>query len=175
MKAYLVQSDYSDLATGRGLLDFKDALAFADAEIAEEVFVRVCKGPVLKKPSNSGIEIGNIRPEFKSYFTKARDMAPALLDAISAHFDEGSISVLEGELDTENPVLCAYLVSTLTRLGYDWPQERLREMLKHRDWRVRLSVLFAAETELVESALNDESSLIRVIAQSVLQGRAEGG
>ena len=83
--------------------------------------------------------------------------------------DKESIPLLLKHLDSDNEQLRAFIVWRLTSLGYEWTIEQIGILLKDDNWKVRLNVLFACEEDDLETALDDESGVVRVVAQILSQ------
>jgi hypothetical protein len=95
--------------------------------------------------------------------------SPQCLYSVFVHLNAESIPLLLEYLNSDNEQLRAFLVWRLTSLGYEWPRDRLRVLLKDPYWKVRLNVLFALEPNGLEKALDDQNAVVRIIAQMLRQ------
>jgi len=172
LKFYLTITDYSDITSGNNLTELADALSqFAGAELAEEILVRLGDAPLFEKPFDSGIglQIVGLPDEWADQLEKPRDRAIDLRQAISSSFSNNSIPILKEALNTDNPDLRAYVVWQLTKLGYEWSDKKLKKILADTYWKVRLNSLFAVDMRGLCVLADDESPVVRVVAQLMLR------
>jgi hypothetical protein len=143
-----------------------------DRALAEWIFQKVAELPPTTEVSHypDGIPIGRPTHVFEVKQEKRReDIGHRSLEAIFPHLHYESIPLLLEHLDSDNEQLRAFIVWRVTRLGYEWPRERLWELLKDNYWKVRLNALFALDTDDLTKALDDESAIVRIIAQTLRQ------
>ena len=150
-------------------LEFLDVFVRAgDRALAEWIFQKVAESPPTTEVSHypDGIPIGRpIHVSEVKQEKRRKDMGHRYLEAIFPHLDYESIPLLLEHLDSDNEQLRAFIVWRVTSLGYEWPGDRLGELLKDPHWKVRLNALFALDTDDLEKALDDEKAVIRIIAQ----------
>jgi len=156
-------------------LEFFDVFARAgDRELAEWIFQKVAESPPTTEVSHypDGIPIGRpIRPSEVKKEKRREDIGYRYLEPTFPYLGNESIPMLLMHLGTDNDQLRAFIVWRVTSLGYEWPSDRLRELLKDSYWKVRLNVLFALDTDDLANALDDESAVVRIIAQMLHQAQ----
>ncbi|OHB73710.1 MAG: hypothetical protein A2Z25_11440 [Planctomycetes bacterium RBG_16_55_9] len=169
IKSYLRQTGFVDLSADRdrAIPFLADLLADGDRELAEEVVVALAGLPSAPEASDALTRESEQQRIFR--LTRHRDKnAPPCLEAVFAHLTAESIPLLLEHLDSDNDQLRAFIVWRLTSLGYHWPREQLRELMKDPYWKVRLNALFALDKGGLANALDDENPVVRVIARFVV-------
>lgn len=172
IKSYLRQTRFADLSAdrGRAINHLADLLADGDRELAEEVVAALAGLPSAPESSNAPTRESEQQRTFR--LTRHRDKnAPPCLEAIFAHLTSESIPVLLEHLNSDNDQLRAFVVWRLNTFGYEWPSDRLQELLKDPYWKVRLNTLFALNTDELVKALDDENAVVRMIAQMLRQAQ----
>ncbi|UCG47061.1 MAG: hypothetical protein JSU94_16375 [Phycisphaerales bacterium] len=168
LKSSLKKTDYSDLSLRQNLSRLEDALAlFADCEIAEQVFIRISESPLIRNPLFPNMQANWPFEDVKEKFANPFDLTSSFRKAISPHFRKRSIPVLKNELHAEDPALVAYVVWQLTRLGYEWPDQELKQLLENEHWKVRANALLAAGKQAADLMQTDDNNIVRVIAAMI--------
>ncbi|MHC4111441.1 MAG: HEAT repeat domain-containing protein [Planctomycetota bacterium] len=172
-KTYLEKTGYSELSSKRRLSRLKDALThFADTDIAEQIFIRTSCASLMEQPLSLSFDFNSIPfDNFREQLNKPRDMTIKLRKAISPYFSKSSIPILKKELNSDNPNLRAYVVWQLTKLGYEWSEQELKQLFTDKDWKVRLNTLFAMDKKSVRTALDDENPVVRVTAKLIVENK----
>ena len=158
------KTGYHDLRFEKSLIFLQDALAeFGTRKSAEQVLSLIVEQPMMREnvPDFTAGE-GPLR-------WKPRDRKPGLCRAIAPYFDQQSIPLLKEKLAETDNGLRAYLVSQLTRLGYQWTDEQLQLLADDENWQVGLNALFAFDVELLKEAAGNDDHTIRVIAKLLAQ------
>jgi len=156
-------------------VEFVDVFERAgDRELAEWVFQEVADSPPTVEVSHfpGGIPIG--RPIHISEVKREKrreDIGYRYLEAAFPHLSAESVPLLLGHLDSDNDQLRAFIVWRVTSLGYEWPDEQLAALQKDSYWKVRLNVLFACDADDLVTALDDQSSVVRTVAQMLTQAQ----
>lgn len=145
-----------------------------DRELTEWVFQEVADSPPTVEVSHfpDGIPIGRPINIYEVKREKRReDIGYRYLEAAFPHLSTESIPLLLGHLDSDNDQLRAFIVWRVTSLGYEWPDEQLAALQKDSYWKVRLNALFACDVDDSAAALDDQSSVVRIIAQMLTQAQ----
>ena len=172
VKSYLRRTRFVNLFGDRGqdIRQLAALLADGDRELAEEVVVVLAGLPGEETPPNEPVATSGYTPRMR--LARHRDKnSPYCLGAVFAHLSVESIPLLLEHLDSDNDQLRAFIVWRVTSLGYEWPRDRLRELLKDSYWKVRLNALFALDTDDLTNALDDENAVVRIIAQMLRQAQ----
>jgi hypothetical protein len=170
LKTYLKKTDYYDLTTISELSTLSEALIlFADAELAEQIFKRTCEISLIEKFFDMDIRYYGSRKTIVDEIDRPRFMAIKLRKVISPYFHNILISELKKEIKRDNPNIRAYVVWQLTKLGYEWSGQELKQLFTDDDWKVRLNALFAMDEDTVRTALDDENPVVRVIAKFIIE------
>jgi len=166
IKSYLRQTQFVDLFVDRGsaIIPLANLLADADRELAEEVVTSLARLPEATEPAKE--PNGESQQERTMRLTRHRNRnTPRCLTAIFAHLSGESIPLLLKYMDSDNDQLRAFVVWRATSLGYKWPREQLDALRKDNFWKVRGNALFARDAKDLTPARDDQSALVRVIAQ----------
>jgi hypothetical protein len=170
IKSYLRQTQFVDLSADRdrAIIHLADLLDDGDRELAEEVvdaLAVLTNAPEYdNEPTRETAEQHTMR-----LMRHRNENTPHCLEAIFAHLTVESIPVLVSHLDSDNDQLRAFIVWRLTSLGYDWPRDHLRELMKDPSWKVRLNILFALDPDELTNAFDDENAVVEIIAQMLRQ------
>jgi hypothetical protein len=174
IKSYLRQTQFVDLFADRGsaIARLADLLADGDRELAEEVVAALAGLPnaseSAEEPSGESDQQRTIR------LTRHRDRnAPPCLEAVSAHLGRESVPLLLKHLESSNDQLRAFIVWRLTSLGYKWSREQLLALQKDSFWKVRVNAPFALDADGLTNALDDQSAVVRTIAQMLVQAQPQ--
>jgi len=155
-------------------MEFLDVLNRAgDRELAEWVFREVVASPPTAEVPYSPGEIPIGRPIHVSEVNmkkRRKDISYSFLEPAFPHLGIESIPLLLEHFGSDNDQLRAFIVWRVTSLGYEWPNDKLRELLKDEYWKVRLNTLFALEKDNLAEALDDENAFVRVVARMLHQG-----
>lgn len=100
-----------------------------------------------------------------------KDVSHKFLETIFPQLGEESIPLLLRHLDSDHDQLRAFVVWCLTTLRYEWPAEQVRALRKDPFWKVRLNALFAYDAQDLAAALDDENSIVQVVAQTLKGSR----
>jgi hypothetical protein len=146
-----------------GEKQFFDVLAKAgDRTLAEQMLQYVSESApsaeVLDIPEH-GIMLS--REDFK---THREDTSHEYLEPAFGHLTNESAPVLVEYLGSDNAQVRAFVVWRLTSLDYDWTDEQVAALLADGNWKVRLNALFACEADDLWTAMADENSVVRAVA-----------
>jgi len=167
-KTYVQQIGLADLFEGSEFLDVIGRLA--DRELAEQIFEKVTESP----PTEDSYDIPVGEP-FNildlERIKHPKDVSHKFLETIFPQLGEESIPLLLQHLDSDHDQLRAFVVWCLTTLRYEWPAEQVRALQGDPFWKVRLNALFVYAADELETALDDESSIVQVVAQTLRGSR----
>ncbi|TET64909.1 MAG: hypothetical protein E3J56_16530 [Candidatus Aminicenantes bacterium] len=156
--------------------EFLQALSRAgDRDLAEWVFHIVAESPPIRVsyvylddiPIGRPVHISEVKKQKRKKQTNNNSYR--YLEPIYPYLSEESIPLLLEHLDSDNEQLRAFVVWRLTSLGYEWTSEQLENLLNDDFWKVRLNVLFACNADELEAALDDESGIVRLLAEILSQ------
>ncbi|MFH1719696.1 MAG: hypothetical protein ABIF19_20280 [Planctomycetota bacterium] len=173
LKHYLRQTQFVDLFTDRrrDIAQLTALLAGGDRELAEEVVVVLAGLPSVTESADAPFAESEEQRTMR--LTRYRDRnSSRCLDAVFAHLGTGSMRLLLEHLDSGNEQLRAFVVWRVTSLGYNWSDEQLAAMQKDSYWKVRLNALFACDPDQLTTALEDQSAVVRVVAQMLIQAQS---
>jgi len=170
LREYTRQRDLSDPYEDREFLDVLRRVG--DRELAEWVLTKVADSP----PSRDAYRnVPMHRPVYHHDLAAAKyqeDIAHKHLEAIFPHLGAQSVPVLVEHLGSDSDHLRAFVVWRLTSLGYKWSVAQLRMLRQDECWKVRLSALFVGDREMLDGALTDRSSVVRVVAGAMVESGA---
>ena len=170
-KSYLSQTQIINLIDEQDLDILIELIEkLADRELAEKILEIVIKSAPIEESYD--IPVGQAIKVSEAIFPKhTKDASYKFLEAIYPHLSEESVPLLLEHLDSGNEQLRAFIVWRLTSLGYEWTSEQFGTLSKDDHWKVRLNALFACDTDDLETALDDKSGTVRVVAQILSQVR----
>jgi hypothetical protein len=145
-----------------------------DRELAEWVFQKVAES----RPSVQVSDYPDLIPTFEPtnisdvkgtrVIKRSKDLTDRYLEPTFPYIGFELIPLLLEHLDSDNDQLRAFIVWRLTSLGYQWPREQIAALRKDSYWKVRLNVLFALDADELAMALDDQSAVVRVVAQMLM-------
>jgi len=145
-----------------------------DRELAEWVFKKIAGSPPkIEQPYYpNGIPIG--RPFHISEVRQEKrieDVGHGFLEAAFGHLNAESMPLLIENLHSGNAQLRAFIVWRLTSLDYGWSAERLIELIRDDNWKVRLNIIWALDERALTGAANDKNPIVRIMAKTLQQAK----
>ncbi|MCX5638158.1 MAG: HEAT repeat domain-containing protein, partial [Planctomycetota bacterium] len=83
---------------------------------------------------------------------------------ISLYFEDQSTELLKRGLTCNNADMRAWCVWQLRRIGYKFSRPELAELLKDRNWKVRINAALAGGKESCDLAKSDNNAMVRLVA-----------
>jgi len=174
LKAYLNKTDYTDLQPGKRYFTLEQAISyFADADIAERIFVIMSRTKLTEKPlldmfgsarKTKPVAQHPLAEAIDSQLLWPHDAAPDFRRAIAPYFNSNSIPVLEEGLTHSDDNIRAYSIWQLTQVGYNWPCTEIQNFLKDKNWKVRANALLASPKDALKLSQTDTHSLVKLLA-----------